>query len=408
MYDVIYLIGGLILGIILTLLFKIGSKKRNYERGKSDAKNEITLLNERVSSKDQKINELNSELEEIKNKIDNRENSLKSERENRLVAEEKNKRLPELEEKINKKEEEIQKLVEQLKNETEKRSAAEEKNTGISKLENLLSSREDTISDLQKENTEIKQQNSELKTVIEDERKATQEKLEIIDKAREELENTFKALSSEALRNNNKTFLELAVQNLEKFHETSKSDLDKRQKAIDDLVKPLKESLSKVDNKIGEIEKERVSSYSSLTEKLVSLTTTQTKLEKETSNLVKALRAPTVRGRWGEIQLKRVVEMAGMVEYCDFCTQESTVTETGRLRPDMIIKLPNGRNIVVDAKAPLQAYLESIETKEGSSKTYLFEKPCKSDQNSYFQSIKQVILGSVRTNTGICSNVSTR
>ena len=205
---------------------------------------------------------------------------------------------------------------------------------------------------------------AELTTRIEEERKAAAEKLALLEEARLKLADAFKALSAESLNANNQAFLHLARTHLEKFQEGARGDLDQRQKAIDQLVQPLKESLEKVDGRIGELEKARTDAYGRLDQHLATLLETQKHLKQETDNLVKALRAPTVRGRWGEIQLRRVVEMAGMVNYCDFVEQETVTTDGGRLRPDLIVKLPNRKNVVVDAKAPLQAYLEALEAQD--------------------------------------------
>jgi DNA recombination protein RmuC len=200
-----------------------------------------------------------------------------------------------------------------------------------------------------------------LQTTIEKERQAAAEKIRLLDEAQARLSDAFKALSAEALQNNNASFLHLAKATLEKFQETARGDLDLRQQAIGDLVKPLKESLEKVDQKIQEIETARTVAYSGLTDHLRGLAAAQANLERETTKLVGALRAPAARGRWGEIQLQRVVEMAGMVAYCDFDPQASVTTEEGRQRPDLVIRLPNQKNIVIDAKAPLDAYLDALE-----------------------------------------------
>lgn len=215
---------------------------------------------------------------------------------------------------------------------------------------------------LREENANTLAQLSALQARLEEERKANQEKLSLIDQAQHKLADAFKALSADALRNNNQSFIELAKANFEKLHDTARGDFESKQRAIDELIKPLKDSLEKVDGKIGELEKSRAGAYSELREQVRALATSQSQLHAETGNLVKALRAPHVRGRWGEIQLRRVVELAGMLQYCDFVEQETVTTEENRIRPDMIVRLPGNRTIVVDSKVPFDAFYESIAT----------------------------------------------
>jgi DNA recombination protein RmuC len=208
----------------------------------------------------------------------------------------------------------------------------------------------------------LREQSTNFKAELEGERRAAHERKESFKVAADELAVKFKALSRDALKDNNQSFLELAHATLDKFQETAKGDLEQRQKAIDQLVKPLKESLEKVDGKIGEIEKTRVGAYSELREQVKALAASQSQLQAETGNLVKALSAPHVRGRWGEIQLRRVVELAGMLQYCDFIEQITVTTEDNRIRPDLVVRLPGNRTIVVDAKVPFDAFYESIST----------------------------------------------
>jgi len=228
--------------------------------------------------------------------------------------------------------------------------------------EQEIASVRETLTKEVTERERLQEQNTTLKAQLEGERRAAHERKESFQLAADELALKFKALSRDALKDNNQSFLELARATLEKFQETAKGDLELRQKAIDQLVKPLKDSLEKVDGKIGEIEKARAGAYSELREQVKALATSQLQLQTETGNLVKALRTPHVRGRWGEIQLRRVVEMAGMLQYCDFVEQETVATEDGRIRPDMIVRLPGNRTIVVDSKVPFDAFYESIST----------------------------------------------
>jgi DNA recombination protein RmuC len=207
----------------------------------------------------------------------------------------------------------------------------------------------------------LRQESATLETRLAEERKAATEKLAILNEAQAKLSDAFKALSSEALKSNNAAFLNLAHATLEKFQEGARNDLEKRQTAIDQLVKPVKETLQKFDVKIGEIEKSRQEAYGGLTQQVRGLADSQVTLQRETSNLVKALGSPRVRGRWGEVQLRRVVEIAGMLQYCDFDQQVHIAGEEGALRPDLVVRLPGGKSVVVDAKTPMAAYLEAID-----------------------------------------------
>jgi DNA recombination protein RmuC len=236
------------------------------------------------------------------------------------------------------------------------------------KLEADLSGLNSRLAEFQNENASLLAQISSLETQLSAERKASIEKLGLLEDAQSKLSDAFKALSAEALNTNSRNFLNLARETLGHFQETAKGDLDTRHKAIGELVQPLKESLEKVDIKIRELESSRASAYSSLTEQVRHLATSQVQLQTETSKLVNALRSPIVRGRWGEIQLRRVVELAGMLQHCDFNQQATINTEDGRLRPDMIVRLPNDRLIVVDSKAPIEAYYLSLETADETTR----------------------------------------
>ena len=177
--------------------------------------------------------------------------------------------------------------------------------------------------------------------------------------------NEFKALSADALKSNSTSFLELAKQSFAQLQQASTGDLDKRQQAIDALVKPLKESLLQVDTKIAAIENARKEAYGTLTEQLRSLNTAQLQLQSEASKLSTALRSTTTAGTWGELQLRRVVEMSGMQSYCDFTEQQTA----GALRADLVVRLPGGQQIVIDAKTPLDAYREAANAADEPTRT---------------------------------------
>jgi DNA recombination protein RmuC len=232
----------------------------------------------------------------------------------------------------------------------------------LSLMEKELTAEKAGLARLQQAHTELVAGKARAESALEAERKTSNDKLELVTRASEELRNAFKAMASDALKSNNLSFLVLAKESLERFQTEARGDLENRQKAVADLVAPVRDSLNKVDAQIQQMEVARGDAYGELRAQVQSLITTQKELQSETGNLVRALRTPNVRGRWGEIQLRRVVEIAGMLSYCDFTEQESVTTESGRLRPDLVVKLPGGKHVVVDAKTPLQAFLDAFET----------------------------------------------
>ncbi len=215
----------------------------------------------------------------------------------------------------------------------------------------------------------FRNQLAEMTSLMEAERRAAVEKQALLDRAETRLSDTFKALSADALKGASEQFLHLAKSTLASQTEEAKGEIEKRKTAIETLVKPVADSLGKFELRIGEIEKIRQGAYSELREQVRALGEGQLGLQKETASLVKALRQPTGRGQWGEMQLRRVVELAGMQEHCDFTLQTSSTSDEGkRLRPDLIVKLPGGKTIVVDSKTPMDAYLNALEATEDSDR----------------------------------------
>ncbi len=230
-------------------------------------------------------------------------------------------------------------------------------------LKNDLAERDAQISGLQDEVVALKVAQSESETARAKEREAADEKLLLIREERAQLTDTFKSLSLDALQGNSASFLDLAKATLEKFQETAKGDLDTRQQAIGHLVEPIKVALEKFDIQIKGLETTRETAYQGLSRQVSGLSDAQRQWQAEAAGLTKALTAPRAGGRWGEMQLRRVVELAGMVAHCDFTAQQGG-GDTTRLIPDLVIQLPGGRQIVVDAKAPVAAYHAACEASD--------------------------------------------
>ena len=213
--------------------------------------------------------------------------------------------------------------------------------------------------------------NAALEANRDSERKSHEARVEELTRMGAELERKFAGLAAEVLGKNSESFLKLVSERFEKHSESAKDDLEKRRVAIETLVKPLGESLTKFEHKVGEIEKARTGAYEAIKEQVKSLAEGQTGLRTETSRLVQALRRPQTRGRWGEYQLRNVLEMAGMTEHVDFVEQPTIAGEEGRLRPDVVIRVPGGKSIIIDAKTPLDAYLNAVEASDEQTRERL-------------------------------------
>lgn len=231
---------------------------------------------------------------------------------------------------------------------------------------------------LQREREERQSQGealARLEAQHEAESKAAEEKLALLESARDQLKESFKALSSDALSKNNESFLNLAKTALEKYQASARGDLEKRQEAIEKTVEPVNEALQQFRKRVDSMEERRTETDAGLKEQLKQVAESQLRLSQTTNSLVGALRKPEGRGQWGELQLRRTVELAGMINYCDFIEQATVESEAGdRLRPDMVVRLPNERQVVVDSKVPLAAYLDALESPEADAKAVQLER----------------------------------
>jgi DNA recombination protein RmuC len=200
------------------------------------------------------------------------------------------------------------------------------------------------------------------------EEKLNEERLQMLDDSRDQFYNAFSALSHKALQDNNAQFLQLANETLSRFHSTAQSDLDMRKQAVSNLIEPIKKALDETREQVKVIEKERQESFGALGNQLKTMAKDQTQLQLETRKLVTALRRPEVRGQWGEISLKRIAELAGMVEYCDFVEQTHRTDRLDEhkrsIRPDMVVNMPDSRQLIIDAKTPMDAYLDAVDTED--------------------------------------------
>lgn len=263
--------------------------------------------------------------------------------------------------------------------EIEKKNAIME--DSISKLERSLREKEEAYKKESELYQEEKLNRVKIETQLLEANKRLEEQKKLVDDATQKLKDTFNSLSSEALKSNNQSFIALANSVFEKFVLEAKGDLEKRQETINQILKPLKESLDKHEIYIREIENSRQTAYAGLKQYLEDLKITQEKLQQGTNTLVTALKTSHVRGKYGEIALKRIVEFAGMTKYCDFEKQVNVNTDEGKLRPDLIVKLPGNRTIIIDSKVPLLSYMEAFEKSNEEEKKASLKKHAQAVRN---------------------------
>ena len=231
----------------------------------------------------------------------------------------------------------------------------------VAELQSRLFSLETALKDASTELMATRERETQASTALVKEREAFADRMAAYRDAETRLGAAFEALSAKALNASTQGFLDLATRRLSEMEARAAADLDRRQQGLDELLGPLKTGIDGVSTTLGKIENERNRDHGRLAAQVQSLEEGRQALQKETARLVQALRMPHVRGRWGEVQLKRVVEMAGMLEHCDFDVQQTVTTDAGSLRPDLLVTLPGGHLIVVDAKAPVMAYLEALD-----------------------------------------------
>lgn len=291
-----------------------------YEKGRNESAAEISSLTEKLNSREQQFNEARQRADAAAESVARLETEHRAEADRRTVAEARLALLP--------------------------------------KYEAELEARGQKINEQNGELTKLHSTVSELATRLDEMKKTSEDKINAIQALQSRVAESFQSMSAEALVVNNKAFLDLAGSALQRLQDSARGDLDQRQTAFGQIIEPLRTSLDRVDNRISELERERAAAYAGLQQQVESMMRTQASLQAETAHLASALRTPSSRGRWGEVQLRRVVELAGMISHCDF-VEPAPSDEAGTGRPDLIVQLPNSRQIVVDSKVALNAYLES-------------------------------------------------